>query len=454
MRLLLCCLCVSCAAPEYSKVRLSAGLEPVVGIWKSDGYGYLIDARQPEVAAYELTQTTCLPIPSDGATFADYYDTVTLSRDGALAQFANDGEAHPVRYRRVLEVPPRCQQVVPASLVQVFRHFSAYFAEHYIFFDVFAVDWGQRVAEASRTVSDDMSEEALFETLVHMLRGIRDAHVELKATIDGERRSFDAGEGMLPELIARNATKVGASPESATDVFLNSYWKENIPKVILQGKGTRSANGALQWGMAGERSGYLALISEGYFAEGKERPSLSENRSAVRSLIRTALDDLRSQGATALVVDLSVNFGGFDYVSREFAAALIAEPVLAYSKQAQDTEHTIPPTDYRVQPAPFAFDGPVFLLTTDVTVSAGEILTLALRKAPNVIHVGEPTRGSLSDKLEKPLPNGWELTLSNELYLDGEGTAWEGKGIAPEEARIVFNSDDPLASHLAAVQAP
>ncbi|MCB1590330.1 MAG: hypothetical protein KDI56_15575, partial [Xanthomonadales bacterium] len=90
---------------------------------------------------------------------------------------------------------------------------------------------------------------------------------------------------------------------------------------------------------------------------------------------------------------------------------------------------------------------PVYLLTSDITVSGGEILTLALRALPQVIHVGAATRGALSDILEKPLGEGWVLTLSNEVYRDTQGQLWEGRGIEPQRPLPVFEAGQaPLAA--------
>ena len=77
---------------------------------------------------------------------------------------------------------------------------------------------------------------------------------------------------------------------------------------------------------------------------------------------------------------------------------------------------------------------------------------MSLRALPNVTHVGETTRGALSDVLSMTLPNGWELSLSSEVYEDHRGVLWEGKGIAPEIEIPVFNTDDPTKGFLEAVE--
>jgi C-terminal processing protease CtpA/Prc len=64
-------------------------------------------------------------------------------------------------------------------------------------------------------------------------------------------------------------------------------------------------------------------------------------------------------------------------------------------------------------------------------VSAAEIFSLAMMALPNVTRVGTPTYGILSDSLEKQLPNGWSLGLSNEVYVAADGNLYEGRGIPP-----------------------
>lgn len=73
-------------------------------------------------------------------------------------------------------------------------------------------------------------------------------------------------------------------------------------------------------------------------------------------------------------------------------------------------------------------------------------------RAIGAMHLGETTRGALSDALVKYLPNGDRITLSNEVYLDSDGIAWEARGIAPHVAGPNLLTDDPLASHLALVR--
>ena len=57
---------------------------------------------------------------------------------------------------------------------------------------------------------------------------------------------------------------------------------------------------------------------------------------------------------------------------------------------------------------------------------------------PNVTRMGERTRGVLSDMLLMQLPNGWVVSLSNEIYQAADGRVYEGVGVPPQIPHYVF----------------
>ena len=61
-----------------------------------------------------------------------------------------------------------------------------------------------------------------------------------------------------------------------------------------------------------------------------------------------------------------------------------------------------------------------------------------------VTGVGEATLGILSDNLYKRLPNGWEVSLSNEIYETADGTCWEMLGVPPVVDAPVYDAGDPM----------
>ena len=76
-----------------------------------------------------------------------------------------------------------------------------------------------------------------------------------------------------------------------------------------------------------------------------------------------------------------------------------------------------------------AFTKPVYILTSPQTGSAAESFSIATMPLKNVKRIGSPTSGALSTALEKTLPNGWVFSISNEIYMDNDGKAYENIGV-------------------------
>ena len=55
--------------------------------------------------------------------------------------------------------------------------------------------------------------------------------------------------------------------------------------------------------------------------------------------------------------------------------------------------------------------------------------------------------------IEKPLPNGWTLLLSAEVYRDPQGQNYEVRGLPPRVKREIFPADDLTGGHARAVLA-
>ena len=133
-----------------------------------------------------------------------------------------------------------------------------------------------------------------------------------------------------------------------------------------------------------------------------------------------------------LAVDLRNNGGGYDSVALCFASYLVDRKRLAFTKSARHgTGFTGTQSVYATPASGGTYDGNLFVLTSELTASAAEIFVLALLQHPGLTLIGEPTQGILSDTLERHLPNGWYLTLSNEVYRAFDGEIYEDVGIPP-----------------------
>ncbi|RZJ81201.1 MAG: hypothetical protein EOO20_25365, partial [Chryseobacterium sp.] len=151
-----------------------------------------------------------------------------------------------------------------------------------------------------------------------------------------------------------------------------------------------------------------------------------DEKRGVRDLMVKIIGEL--QETKAIIVDLRFNSGGYDMVSLEILRHFIAEETKLYSKKAKLLNGFTEPRFFSLLPAEKTYLKPVFLLTSHQTASAQEILALSSMAVKHITRIGSSTEGIFSDILEKKLPNGWTLNLSNEIYQDVNGSCYESIG--------------------------
>jgi carboxyl-terminal processing protease len=200
------------------------------------------------------------------------------------------------------------------------------------------------------------------------------------------------------------------------------------------------------------RVGYLQIFQMGGFTTRNDFGSDAWAKAEMGEFNRI-MDEAFAvfEGLDAVVLDLSNNRGGWDRVAKALPGRFSEEAYTGFTTQTRGSG--LAPFPHEIAPADGSrFTGPVYLLTSDVTVSGGELATLALRQNPRVTQVGRKTRGAFSTPLSKRLPNGWLLELSNEVFAAPDGTVFEETGIAPEIEMDVYPADDPVRGHWRAVE--
>ncbi len=429
------------------------------GVWVSDGYGYVIDVRQDNQELYHLAGDTCI-LDYNASSELDMFltsDTVHPSKTEDVFDFGVTYEPHRTVFTRQASLPDACLSPATDTTEGNFQAFADVFAAHYAFFDLYDVNWNHQVKTARQSLSPEMTDAALFQLFAEMIAPLKDGHLELEAEIDGVNYNAAPKTTPLSRGVARRAAALGISEDAVFLEQLEAYWVNGINERVLQGAGTQAAGGKIQYGLIDGNIGYIAVLMLTGFAEPgtlsiPDDPDDENEYRVVNEVMDDIMTDFADAGVEAVIIDASVNFGGHDYLGREIAARFADKKRLVLTKQAFDAQHTaatpvyIEPTD---RPS---FNGPVYLMTTQSTVSAGEIMTLALRALPQVTHVGQATQGALSDILYKSLPNGWEIGMSNEVYYDPDGILWEGRGIAPERPIDIFSETDLVSRHPAAVE--
>ena len=325
---------------------------------------------------------------------------------------------------------------------------SQHFDEHYPFFDQRRFDWKTRKQALLAEVTQTSTDKELYTALCRALTDLGDSHTRIYW--NKQEQPFKSGRtqvlSFLEEAFAAQ-TEVKSIPE------FGGLWqrrmRQEVDLLLVAGSARYSANNRLRWGTFVGNIGYI----ENEFLTGFAPPG-TDRRNEIEFLEKE-LDDViaRLADCDALILDLSYNAGGFDPAALTIASRFADKRRHVMSYQAPGIHRSQLRKCFVSPGGPTQFLKPVYVITSNSTVSAGETLTMALKAFPHVRHVGEPTRGCLSAFLNKWMPNDFHLTLSNEIWALPNGGIPEGKGLQPDLAIPVFTKDDFFGSYPKAIRA-
>lgn len=288
----------------------------------------------------------------------------------------------------------------------VFEQVWTDFDQYYGLFAVKGIDWDARHAELAPLVHDGLTDAELYALLIELLEPLDDKHVSLfPAGSDLPTWSVDLVDGRFP------------TPAFDLQLIRAEYldtWIAPHPLIA----GGRLAAGS---------SASVGYIHIGGF-EGSERS------------YRLALDQLLDELADvdAMILDIRDNPGGFDPLAQYVAGRFASERALYMTVRKRvgpSHDDFGEPVEWYVEPSEDRrFTGPIALLTTHATQSAGETFTLALRRRAELVQIGGTTAGAFSDNIMREAGNGWAYTISVGDYRDHLGDSYEGIGLAPDLA--------------------
>ena len=405
------------------------------GAWKSRGYGWIVQFGPEGAQLFQTVGDACYPDPRGEP---DPDGVLAFWRAEGQGAIALTGSPETTRYLfdKLPNLPTNCIAAAGWTPDRIVAFAADTFAAYYPRSAERKLDWSARKAAALALVSPAATDAQLWTALTGLLAGLDDPHVELHGLVDGARRDLEPGE---PPTLARVRA---ADPQGEEKTWLQAY-REGVLTGILRGKGRQAANNRVFWGRVDD-IGYLNIVTMGAFA----RNAAPDDPRPLDAVLDEALAAFA--GAKAVIVDVTNNRGGYDVIGQRIAARFAAQPRAAYAKVAVGAK--APPQPVKVEPASGSgYTGPVYLVTSDITVSAGETFTLMMKALPNVVQVGGTTRGAFSDQLAKPLPNGWALALPAELYKGPDGQDLEGRGLAPEVPLTVFPDSDLAGGHAKAI---
>lgn len=375
------------------------------GQWRTDGYGMVFDVGRFGVTAYQETAVSCLPVfraPAHSLLLAELGDLALNPDDAGGLRIDVDGTANPIRTNRLAALPDACaeggipQDAGPRQIFDIAWHGMA---EHYPFFEMHGIDWPGRYDRLAPTINSPVD---LWPALEAMLDGVNDNNVYLFDPATGAAITPPRDLPWHDEAVAFREVPRALGLTQVEDTGLEyTVLDGKIGYVFIRHTATRAGFGTSQAVQAAEG---FAQVSD-------------------------ALRDTR-----AIILDNRLNPGGSDAVALAYAGFFTEEPALAFTKQTRnDTGFTDPVPAYTIA-TELPLTQPVYLLNSGYTAGAGEALALALKEMPQVTSLGEPTSGTLSDILDIPLPNGWILGLSHQVYRDTSGQAVDGIGVQPDQA--------------------
>lgn len=166
--------------------------------------------------------------------------------------------------------------------------------------------------------------------------------------------------------------------------------------------------------------------------------SISTFSDTVAAQVKSALNDLESQGMNSLVIDLRGNTGGYLSQATEISNMFLEQGKVIYS--LAEKEETV---EYRDDTEEHR-DYPLAIVMNEGTASASEILAAALKDSysGSVTLVGETSYGKGKVQQTRNLEDGSMVKYTTARWIRPNGDCIDGVGIRPDvEVEILMPTE-------------
>jgi hypothetical protein len=399
-------------------------------IWQTQGYGYILEVNDNDILFYDITEKHSLINHAETGEYPS--SNISVVQGGAELDW---GTIHPVQLIRLKTLPKICQHDLIPSIYDKNYEFSAPltfdifwfpFAENFAFSKEINWDWNANYPVWRKKLTPQMNEDLLAEVFEQLLAELGDAHAHLESK---QGRPL-AWHNIKWDYFKKNRIEI---PFAAQKEFsspyefhmdLNKKQAEIISSYFIHDVKSQRLNRSFLLGQLPKGISYLSIDDMSEFTE---EETVSSDLIIVDKVMKQISPTL--QKSRGLIIDLRWNSGGFDVVSNRILSYLISSPLYIGSKSTKLKNGFSSPRKIVIQPANFdQYQGPIVVLTSGLTMSAGEVFLIGLAARDNVTIIGEASNGGFSDSVPKQLPNGWTFALSNERYIDFEGKSHEYSG--------------------------
>jgi hypothetical protein len=408
------------------------------GTWESIGYGRLLTIENEKFEIKDYTNISC--IASMKGKLDELTDKITLKNDTiTIANGIND-------YFFVRSNSVKCvnQKKKKNDPIYNFEVLAETFKNHYAYFKERNIDWDKMYKKYRSKITERTTKPELYLIIKEMLDEFGDEHIQFSAPNKIEKKAM--------QLVSKKP-----NPEKPKKI---PSWKlaEQVAITFLDSIKSKRG-GTIRWGILTDNIGYLqvnqmlgfgdygiddnATVPEfwqQYIPKMSTKSVLAltnDEHKGISKLMDEVMHDLKN--TKALILDMRFNGGGKDEVGLEILSRFNPEKKKIGIKKAINGQGFSKEVPIYVQGTENTYTKPIYLLTTRASASATEICVLASLSLENITRVGGNTEGITSDMLDKTLPNGWEFSLSNEIYLDNNGKTYEHIGISPDI--VVYESD-------------
>ncbi len=145
--------------------------------------------------------------------------------------------------------------------------------------------------------------------------------------------------------------------------------------------------------------------------------------------LKAALREAKSQGASAVILDLRNNPGGLLDQAVEVASQFLPEGTTVLLEEDREGRREAT----RARRGGVALDLPLVVLVNEASASSSEIVSGALQAAGRATLVGETTYGTGTVLTPYRLSDGSRLLLGTQEWLTPDGRQIRGQGIVPDE---------------------
>ena len=414
----------------------------IEGIWKSVGYGKILKIDSTTYKYFDITSISCLP--SKQGDLSQLKKSMLLTNDTLAVK-----RGYSVYYyTRANELFDLCNQksAKANNPLYNFEVFADTYKEHYAYFGLNNINWDSLYSTSRKKINSNTTEVELYLIIQKMIDSLKDNHGYIEPT----ERVYE---------LAENQNNVNEKAEQQKEygdfeiagLVAEHYLKENLTK----------DSWLVKWGKMEDDIGYIQINAMWLYADLNLSDSLVKENGFVSTYVSefdklnyTEQVEMEVKGISSImdkvmndlietkfiIIDVRFNGGGQDEVGLEVLRRFNTDRRQIASKKAKHKNGFTKKTPIYLEPAKKPYTKPIYLLTSPQSASATDMMALSSMELKQLKRIGSHTNGAISDALEKTLPNGWYLSLSNEVYTDNNDKHYENIGI-PVDFELNYHED-------------